>query len=111
MAYLITYLLVTSETIRYNNNASYVGGGGFYGGGAGRSEGGGGGSSFLNSSYAAVVTNAQGVNIGSGAVSITATRCSTGSNCCSAGYYLVNNMCTACTADTYSRRRTCPSSP
>jgi sugar lactone lactonase YvrE len=43
------------------------------------------------------------VNKGCGAVSITVTECSAGSNCCSAGYYLVNNVCTACAAGTYSR--------
>jgi sugar lactone lactonase YvrE len=50
-----------------------------------------------------VITNAQGVNRGCGAISITVTGCSAGVNCCSAGYYLDNDVCSACTAGTYSR--------
>lgn len=72
-----------------------------YGGGGGTdycASGGAGGSSFISSSKAAVIINAQGVNTGCGAASITYMGCVCGGNCCSAGSYLVNNDCTPCTA-------------
>ena len=62
------------------------GGGDYYGGACGGDFliSGGRGSSFISSSRGSVITNAQGINTGSGAVSIAIIGCLKRSNCCNA---------------------------